>query len=161
MNFDIKQYIHESNLIEEINDPEYDEQSLVAWNFIKGVEELNFDNICKVQKLNTLLQDDLRPHECGYTRSTAKITVWIGGKPAPVWWLVDGLLQNFILDMKEYWESLDPLKMHVRFEKIHPFADGNGRTGRMILWWHELKRDQKPTLFLNSEKNQKYYRLFD
>jgi len=28
---------------------------------------------------------------------------------------------------------------HVDFEQIHPFADGNGRTGRMLLMWQALR----------------------
>lgn len=161
MKLDIKQYIHESNLIESIDDLAYDKQSLVAWNWFKKQPELTFSNICKLQKMITLLQDDLRTDQRGYTRSMSKINVYIGDKIAPSWWLVDDLLNNWLLDMKENWQNLDPIEMHKRYEHVHSFADGNGRSGRMALWWHELKLGQKPTLFLNSEKFEKYYPLFN
>lgn len=28
-----------------------------------------------------------------------------------------------------------PFKAHVRYEKLHPFMDGNGRSGRMLWYW--------------------------
>ena len=33
----------------------------------------------------------------------------------------------------------DILDFHVRFERIHPFQDGNGRVGRLILLWQCLQ----------------------
>jgi hypothetical protein len=35
--------------------------------------------------------------------------------------------------------SIDPWNIHVRFEKLHPFLDGNGRTGRAIWAWQMRK----------------------
>jgi Fic family protein len=40
--------------------------------------------------------------------------------------------------------SADPWVMHVEFEKLHPFMDGNGRTGRAIWVWHMLRCGRKP-----------------
>ena len=64
-------------------------------------------------------------------------------------------------------ESLDPLiKMaisHYQFEAIHPFSDGNGRTGRIILLL-QLKLEQLldiPALFLSEyiiKHKEKYYK---
>lgn len=38
----------------------------------------------------------------------------------------------------------DPWKTHVAYEKLHPFMDGNGRTGRMLWVWQMRKHGQDP-----------------
>jgi len=56
--------------------------------------------------------------------------------------------------------------IHAQFETIHPFLDGNGRTGRMIIAFYLWKENylERPVLFLSSyfKKHQKVYyeRLF-
>jgi Fic family protein len=51
----------------------------------------------------------------------------------------------------------DILEFHVRFEKIHPFQDGNGRVGRLIMFKECLKYNIVPFII---EDNLKmfYYR---
>ena len=55
------------------------------------------------------------------------------------------------------WQELEPKDMHVRFEKIHPFVDGNGRTGRMLMWLHEYWLGREPTLIRSNEADRHYY----
>lgn len=38
----------------------------------------------------------------------------------------------------------NPWLMHVRFERLHPFMDGNGRTGRALWAWHMQKLGMQP-----------------
>lgn len=51
----------------------------------------------------------------------------------------------------------DILDFHVKFERIHPFQDGNGRVGRLIMFKECLKYDIVPFII---EDNLKlfYYR---
>lgn len=50
---------------------------------------------------------------------------------------------------------------HAQFETIHPFLDGNGRTGRMLITFYLWKEKllEKPVLFLSSyfKRHQKIY----
>ena len=46
----------------------------------------------------------------------------------------------------------DIIDFHYKFEKIHPFGDGNGRVGRMIMFKECLKNDIMPFIILDSDK---------
>ncbi|MBP3708935.1 MAG: Fic family protein [Treponema sp.] len=51
----------------------------------------------------------------------------------------------------------DVLDFHVRFEKIHPFQDGNGRIGRLLLFKECLKHNIVPFI-ITEELKLFYYR---
>ena len=45
-------------------------------------------------------------------------------------------------------------RFHARYESIHPFQDGNGRTGRMIIFRESLKySDIEPFIILDKNRN--------
>ena len=50
---------------------------------------------------------------------------------------------------------LDIIEFHVRFEKIHPFQDGNGRVGRMIMFRECLYNNIVP--FYIEDRNKNFY----
>ena len=46
-------------------------------------------------------------------------------------------------------------EFHARYEAIHPFQDGNGRTGRMIMFRESLKNpDILPFIVLDENRSQ-------
>ncbi|HFI0295291.1 TPA: Fic family protein [Streptococcus suis] len=51
----------------------------------------------------------------------------------------------------------DILDFHVRFERIHPFQDGNGRVGRLILFKECLKHGHVPFI-IGGDMKYFYYR---
>ena len=46
----------------------------------------------------------------------------------------------------------DIIDFHYRFERIHPFGDGNGRVGRMIMFKECLKNNIMPFIVLDNDK---------
>jgi Fic family protein len=51
-------------------------------------------------------------------------------------------------------------EFHLRFEGIHPFIDGNGRTGRLILNFELIKAGFLPVNIKFADR-EKYYDCFD
>lgn len=70
-------------------------------------------------------------------------------------------LENFIHTKDDYPSLVKAGLLHAQFETIHPFTDGNGRTGRMLiaLYIHHTRLLELPVLYLSSyfKKHQKLY----
>jgi len=95
-----------------------------------------------------------------------------GGMQPPSWPEVPALMRDWITDVQQLRavdeatiaESLAAL--HARFEQIHPFLDGNGRVGRLLiaLLLFESKILAQPLLYLSlyfKQHRAEYYRLLD
>lgn len=152
---EIHEIIHHSNLIENINDSKQDQQMFYAWRFLITRPRLTHDVIKDLHEIITRYQDDIERKDKGNYRTTS---VTVGSEPTPAPEYVKSLMNNWLMDYDD--KSITPKEMHIRFAVIHPFIDGNGRTGRMLLWYIECKRNLKPT-FIPVEFKQEYYKWFE
>lgn len=71
-------------------------------------------------------------------------------------------LEDFLYENNEIDPLIKMAVLHYQFEAIHPFADGNGRTGRIIniLWLVQNELLNRPILFLSAyflKHRQEYY----
>ncbi len=74
-------------------------------------------------------------------------------KPAEVAGAIKALLKEYNSKSKITFDDI--LDFHVRFESIHPFQDGNGRIGRLIMFKECLKHNIVP--FIITEELKMYY----
>lgn len=67
-------------------------------------------------------------------------------------------VERYMKKLLEWYESLkkvtinEIIEFHAKFEKIHPFQDGNGRIGRIIAFKECLKNNIVPFIILDKEK---------
>jgi len=78
--------------------------------------------------------------------------------PAETPFLVQQLVDNleYRLDVADSDDDklLAILDTHIQFERIHPFSDGNGRTGRMVLNYSLLQQGFPPLIIEKETKAQ-------
>lgn len=104
-----------------------------------------------------------RPDDKGVYRS---IPVTIAGAyTEPVQpYLIEPKLAELLAENEERKKTMHPIeriaRFHLEFEGIHPFIDGNGRTGRLILNL-ELIRNGYPSINVKFADRRRYYDAFD
>lgn len=124
-----------------------------------------------ITELHEKLMRGARSTQHAYPGEFRRSQNWIGGKsptdasfvpPAPIDMhksLDD--LEKFIHAKDDYPSLVKAGLLHAQFETIHPFTDGNGRTGRMLIamYIHHAKLLELPVLYLSSyfKKYQKLY----
>jgi len=124
-----------------------------------------------LRELHKILMDSARSTHFANPGEFRASQNWIGGTrpdnahfvPPPV-----PDMQRAMNDMEDFLHADDVIPtvikaglLHAQFEVIHPFLDGNGRTGRMLITFYLWKAGylDKPVLFLSSyfKKHQKVY----
>jgi len=83
-----------------------------------------------------------------------------GGMQPPDWTQVPVLIRDWVGDAQalrkvegdEFPEAL--AELHVRFEQVHPFLDGNGRTGRLLLNLLLVRLGFPPAIIYKGERTR-------
>lgn len=149
MNYD---WVRESNLIENVDDPLEDERGRKVFNKLirKNI------SVTTIKWLHKSLMVKLNREIGGKFR---RCNVQVGGYVAPHWIEVPDLMAEWVLHWSSAATPEDIKRAHVAFESIHPFEDGNGRTGRMIMNWQRNKAWLIPLCIKASERHV-YYEWF-
>lgn len=127
-----------------------------------------------IRELHRELMDTARSTHFADPGEFRKSQNWIGGTrpdsasfvPPPVHEMHRALddLERFIHSDDSIPAIIRAWLLHAQFETIHPFLDGNGRTGRMLITFYLWKEWflEKPVLFLSSyfkKYQQLYYEI--
>ena len=86
--------------------------------------------------------------------------VRVGDYRAPDWQDINNLVKEFFIWYNKNKKVMHPVEFvaraHYKFEKIHPFGDGNGRIGRLIIAYI-LRNGNYPLLIIEYKKRKSYY----
>jgi len=108
-----------------------------------------------IKKINETINMDTRDSE-GYRA----VQVFIQGsehippEPEKVPNLIMDYIYNYNHDEQDIFTKI--ARYHIEFERIHPFEDGNGRTGRLIINY-ELLKNNLPPVVIAKENRVKYF----
>ncbi|MDD3262328.1 MAG: Fic family protein [Candidatus Absconditabacteria bacterium] len=94
---------------------------------------------------------------CGKER--VKVGGHIGANPAFVHELMNDLVNTYNNNDLYFLDNI--AYFHAEFETIHPFCDGNGRIGRVLINQQLMKLGYPPISIPNKNKKSDYYPLFD
>lgn len=121
--------------------------------------ELSTENILL---LHQMLIGGIKDSIAGRLRKPGEY-VRVGTHIAPAPEHVHQLLENLLID---YRSNLDDYfleriaKFHLEFERIHPFCDGNGRIGRVLINQQMAQFGLPPVVIRNKGKREHYYPAF-
>lgn len=160
----ISEFLDESNKIEQV----YDEQSLVdameAWDYAyENKAKLTLNDVLEI---HYLLLQNLDPEIAG---RWGDCDIYIGGRVRKffhesqfkegVQEVLNEMYDEVPLTWGKEMKEVEAKRLHVKFEKLHPFNDGNGRTGRILWQIHRLHLGL-PIQIIFDQKKQEYYKWF-
>ena len=116
----------------------------------------------EIKSIHSLVLAD-RPEDKGTFR---RVNVRIAGAMTePVQpYMIEPKIEELLEDYKNWAQTMHVVErvalFHLRFESIHPFIDGNGRTGRLLMNL-QLVKEGLPAVNIKYTDRRSYYDAFD
>ncbi|MBI4825263.1 MAG: Fic family protein [Nitrospirae bacterium] len=145
--------IPDKSLIEQLEVKNHQTALQYLFGYLEGKNKINEDLILK---LHSILMNGIKDDAGFYRRHGVRI---VGSNvPTANYIKVPALMQGIIEDISRGQKDniAHVSNIHARFEQIHPFSDGNGRIGRLILTAMLLKKSIAPAVIMQEEKNIYY-----
>ena len=155
------EFLIHSNWIENERSEEALEDARLAWEYLKKkditVESILTTHLLIMRRLNKKIAGKIR--DCD---------VWIGGKRKI--FVAEKIIRDdleSLCDAMEASKKLSSMReecakaMHIDFEDIHPFQDGNGRVGRHVMNRHRLELGLPILVIHEGEEQMEYYKWFE
>lgn len=107
-----------------------------------------------ILKLHSILMNAIRSDAGTYRNHGVRILgTYV---PTANYLKIPALMKNLVKDINK---STDDIfahisDIHARFEKIHPFGDGNGRIGRLLMHAMVLRKNLAPVVVLQEKRRQ-------
>lgn len=156
------EFLIQSNYIEDERGEQALEDAIKAWDYARN----NFKDcgtLAHLINIHYILMCNIFNEIAGKIRD---VNVTVGGRSCPDYTLVGGLLYEWLKGYGEQHKGKSDKQIdiicrqsHVDFEHIHPFQDGNGRTGR-ILYNMQRIRYGLDILVIKEEDKVDYYNWF-
>lgn len=160
-------YIYETKTVGIENEPYFIDDIIETVNHFRCVDYI-IDNVNK--KLTEKMIKDLHYKLKYGTTQSEKEWFALGDYKLEPNEIGDGIqtttpedVPQEMFDLLQWYNNLskiefnDIVEFHVRFEKIHPFQDGNGRVGRLIMFKECLKHNIVPFI-IEDDVRLYYYR---
>jgi Fic family protein len=116
-----------------------------------------------ILELHKTLLSDIHDSIAGRFRNNkewVRVGNHLGANPKFVHTLLQDLVDEYNKNKSRYF--LDSIAhFHAEFETIHPFVDGNGRIGRVLINLQLMNVGLPPIIIQNKSKHSEYYPLFN